>query len=254
MESTWQRYEAKYLVDEATAQRVRRFCLQNLRLDRFCEAHPERAYPIHSIYLDSPDFALARSVVARQTDRFKLRVRAYCDHHPHNGEHPFFFEIKRKLNGIIHKTRVKTAAGAAREALWQNAFPCGFGEDGANRESEALSKFMFLRQRVGAVPMLSVCYKRQAFESEVGQRVRISFDHDLRYGLIDRVRGGTREGIWPVRLRGVIVEVKFTNTYPAWVEGLLRGTELVRRGVCKYLICAQAAFGLFQPLEERRVV
>ncbi|MCH7719863.1 MAG: methyltransferase [Planctomycetes bacterium] len=40
---------------------------------------------------------------------------------------------------------------------------------------------------------------------------------------------------------GVVLELKFTNSYPFWVANMLGRVEVIRRGVCKYVICARAA-------------
>lgn len=252
MQTAWQRYEIKFITDEATASRVARYCRANLRFDSHCEDRPNHQYPIHSVYLDSPDFVLARSVIDRRVDRFKLRIRTYREfNHPKDGL-PAFFEVKRKLNGIVHKTRVKLESDLAEQLLWMNYFPDSVQLPVDSSAAVNLSKFLHLRQEIQATPALSVYYRREAYESDFGQRVRISFDRDLRYGLLDLADGSLREVWWPVRLQGVILEVKFNDTYPDWVQDLLERSDMVRRGVCKYLICSQAANGFIQPLEEAR--
>lgn len=240
------------MVDEATASRVASYCRANLQFDRFCENRPGHQYPIHSIYLDSPDFVLARSVVERRLDRFKLRVRTYREHDGLDSGLPAFFEIKRKRNGIVHKSRIKLDRETANQLMWNNEIPESCLANGDTQGIQNLTQFLHLQQDLQAKPALSVHYHREAYESNFGQRVRISFDRDLRYGLLDLSNGGFRELWWPVRLRSVILEVKFTDTYPAWVQHLLDRSDVVRRGVCKYLICSQAANGLFQSLEEAR--
>lgn len=252
MQVTWQRYEAKFMVDEQTAARVTHYCRTNLRFDPHCEKRAAHQYPIHSIYLDSPDFTLARSVVDRRTDRFKLRIRTYREiDEPADGL-PTFFEIKRKCRGIVHKSRVKLLRDDAERVLWHNTVPDSVPECGDDTAMDNLCRFLELRREIQASPVLSVHYRREAYESDFGQRVRVSFDRQLAYGLLDFSNGTIRESWWPVRLRGVIMEIKFTDTYPSWVESLLERSDAVRRGVCKYLICSQAANGLIQPLEEAR--
>lgn len=254
MRTTWQRYEVKFIVDEGTAERISRYCRANLRFDPYCESTPDHHYPIHSVYFDSPDFVLARSVVERRSDRYKLRVRTYREFDLPSDGRPTFFEVKRKLNGVVHKTRAKLSGGSADQVFWQNFLPVTAQSSEDSGSLEKLSKFIFLRQQLQAQPAISVHYEREAYESDFGQRVRVSLDRHLRYGVLDTSRGSLREVWWPLRLQGVILEIKFTDTYPEWVQSLLDRSDLVRRGVCKYLMCSQAANGLFQPLEESRYV
>ncbi|RIK69283.1 MAG: hypothetical protein DCC65_00635 [Planctomycetota bacterium] len=254
MQTAWQRYEVKFIVDEGTAERITRYCRANLRFDAYCVGRPGYRYPIHSVYLDSPDFVLARSVVERRADRYKLRVRTYREFNQPMDGLPTFFEVKRKLNGVVYKTRVRLSGPAVPEAFWNNFLGAESESQIDDRSRKNITKFMFLRQRLQAQPVISVHYEREAYESDFGQRVRVSLDRSLRYGVLDTTGQSIREVWWPLRLQGVILEIKFTDTYPDWVENLLEKSDLVRRGICKYLMCSQAANGLFQPLEEARYV
>ena len=40
---------------------------------------------------------------------------------------------------------------------------------------------------------------------------------------------------------GVVLEIKFTNTYPFWVSQMIHRIAVLRRGVCKYVTCFRAA-------------
>jgi hypothetical protein len=82
---------------------------------------------------------------------------------------------------------------------------------------------------------------REAYECHGLDRVRITFDRDLHYGVVTSLQNVVPTMWWPVRLPGVIFEVKFTGTYPFWVADFIRCAELIRRGVCKYKLCADAA-------------
>jgi hypothetical protein len=85
-----------------------------------------------------------------------------------------------------------------------------------------------------------VFYLREAFE-EIGiNRVRITFDRSLHYGLFSQ-DDPRREMWWPVNMGGVILEIKFTDTYPSWLSDLVHRSDLQRRGICKYAMCSQGA-------------
>ena len=60
-------------------------------------------YPIVSLYIDSPELQLCRESLTGQKNRFKLRVRSYTD----EPEYPQFFEIKRRINQVIMKSRAR---------------------------------------------------------------------------------------------------------------------------------------------------
>ena len=106
-----QRFELKYIMDEAQALAIRDFVRCYLDLDPHGEGQPDLSYPVHSLYLDSPSMQLYHSTINGNKNRFKLRVRFYDE----NQDSPVFLEIKRRMNNIISKKRV----GVKREGLFQ---------------------------------------------------------------------------------------------------------------------------------------
>lgn len=238
--AAWHRYEAKYFVREEKAQRIRAFCRANLPLDAYCVGQPDDQYPIHSVYLDSPDQLFLRGTLDKHAVRAKLRVRTYRHASMPAGDRPAFFEIKRKSHGVIFKTRAKVD-GLLADTVLQSDCAAVFepaGGDGVTRAN--LNEFLHLRHRVRANPMVGVYYTREAYQSDSADRVRISFDRNLHCGLLAHPRSRECSMWWPIRLDGVIVEIKFTNTFPFWLLDLIHRGEIERRGVCKYQYCAEA--------------
>lgn len=252
--TSWQRHEVKYFIDEALALRIRRYCLQNLKLDRHCEPFADRQYPIHSIYLDSPDFQLARNVEAGDPDRFKLRVRTYRSKSAPCGELPSFFEIKRKALGVIYKQRAMVERGAADRLIMGGLSSYNPSVAPEVEDNEKLARFQWLRYQLRASPKVAIYYTREAYESEGSSKgVRLSFDRNVSFHITDSGTVQNGRAWWPVPVRGVIFEVKFTDTYPIWLKNLLASNDLVRRGVCKYMLCLQAARCMNLNMTETRI-
>ena len=95
------RFELKYVIDERRACGVRDFIRPHLVRDRFARADLGFAYPIYSVYLDSPALDLFGATVQGHANRFKLRAR-YYDECP---DTPVFLEIKRRANDVVFKKR-----------------------------------------------------------------------------------------------------------------------------------------------------
>lgn len=239
--AAWQRFEAKYLVDEATAEHVRRHCRMYLPPDRYCARRPEGSYPINSIYLDSPESRLFRSTIEREAYRFKLRIRTYSSLDEWDKPAPAFFEVKRRAEGIIKKTRARISAKLAASLFW-DARTVPHDDSGHDPLTmENLGRFQSLRARLGAQPVVGVQYDREVYEAPEQGSVRISFDRNLQYGLPDPDRVSRRVMWGPAPLGSVILEIKFTNTYPFWVRDLIREEGLQRRGFCKFVHCVRTA-------------
>ncbi len=85
-----QRYEHKYIIRENVALALRDFVSSYLELDSFGATQPNKSYPVHSLYLDSPDLRLYQTTINGDKNRYKLRIRFYED----RPKAPVFFEIK----------------------------------------------------------------------------------------------------------------------------------------------------------------
>jgi hypothetical protein len=239
--TTWQRCEAKYLISERQAAAVRRYCLDHIPPDPYTVHRLRNTYPILSVYFDSPSRQLLRDAVHRQPYRYKLRVRSYCDHEEWMPGKPAFVEIKRKVYGVVHKTRTKVTPTVTTSLL--NDGQALVNGDGLRELccDMTVNEFLQLGCRIAAKPIIGVFYQREAYEGHSIERVRITLDRSLHCGLLIKTSRGLQGLWWPVPAVGVILEVKFTNTYPFWVSNMLHRGELLRRGVCKYTICSRAA-------------
>jgi len=106
------RWELKYVIDEETAGRVRKFVNSYLEPDENNDPRQPNGYPVRSLYLDSPNRKLYWQTIQGAKNRFKLRIRFYDDE-PHS---PAFLEIKRRVTTTILKKRAEVRRDWARPA------------------------------------------------------------------------------------------------------------------------------------------
>ena len=99
------RFEMKYVIDEIKAAGIVRYIRPFLQMDRYSKLQRRGMYPIVSLYLDSAELRLCRESLTGQKNRFKLRIRSYTD----EPKYPRFFEIKRRMNQVIIKSRAQVA-------------------------------------------------------------------------------------------------------------------------------------------------
>ncbi len=97
-----QRFEFKYIIREPVALAIRDFVRSYLVIDEYGATLPNLSYPVHSLYLDSPDLKLYHSTINGDKNRFKLRLRFYED----RPKAPVYFEIKRRVNNTIRSSAV----------------------------------------------------------------------------------------------------------------------------------------------------
>jgi hypothetical protein len=227
-----QRFELKYIISEDTALAVRDFVSSYLEIDEFGATLPQFSYPVHSLYLDSPDMKLYRATINGDKNRFKLRLRFY-ENRP---DAPVFFEIKRRMNNTISKQR----GGVRRdgvEALLAGQLP--LPHHLVSKEPKqliALQNFCRLLANLEATPKAHIAYLREAWISRYDNSVRVTLDRDVRCDPEPSARLST-DMVQPVTVFGnkVVLELKFTNRFPDWFKELVRVFGLMQCGAAKYV-------------------
>ncbi len=231
------RFELKYIVTESTACGVRDFALQYLEPDPHADPARNCEYDVHSLYLDGPDLRLCKSTLYGFKNRHKLRIRFY-DESP---ETPAFLEIKRRQDDVILKQRVPVRRSGVTRVL-QGFWPAHEDiMDVSPRGQSALAEFCRLRDNIRAQGKCFVSYRREAYVTPRDDTLRVTFDrrvHGVWYGGDGTLAMRDRRVYPPIR--GVILEIKFTNRFPVWMREMARHFNLDRQSMAKYVACLAA--------------
>ncbi len=231
-----ERYEAKYLIHPSLVPEVRRF------IEPFChpDAHAAGAIPeyvVTTLQLDSPDLALYRAKEEEALNRFKLRVRTYGL----DGKCPVFLEVKRKIKGVIAKSRVALPFAEWRADLCLN--PPSRLVFQSPRQSAAYWEFVRLTRELDARPKVLLRYHRESYLGTNDRYARVTFDRLLCYRVARTWDLLPADGRWwsldsALALRnpysGVILELKTFGDAPVWMVDMTERFNLVRIGFSKY--------------------
>jgi hypothetical protein len=233
-----ERYECKYRIPPSLVPEIRK------AIRKYCDsdaASGDGPYRVASLYLDSPNRILYRHTKEHRARRFKLRVRRYFDG-------LLFFEIKRRVQGVIVKSRV-----GIDPAYWPAiAFDsrlvdrCGL----STADERTLQEFLDRRLQLHAEPAVVVRYRREAYVSRVDDYGRVTFDFHLEglpangYAIPISDEAGwqpfdvaERFGL-PVS--GVILELKCLTRVPLWMSDLVARFDLRALGFSKYSAALEA--------------
>lgn len=230
-----QRFERKYFVSHRQALQIREFVRAYLVPDEHSETAPDLSYPVHSLYLDSHQLSTYWATVHCEKTRFKLRVRYYDD----QADSPVFFEIKRRVGDCILKQRGAVRRSAAPLIL------AGYLPEPEHLLSSkpshlgAVQKFSQLMQMLAAHPKMHIAYEREAWVSAEGNSVRVTLDKNVRGEVRREARFLTQmdRPLFPFREGThdqIVLEIKFTNRFPAWLGDMVRHFNLVSSGAPKY--------------------
>jgi hypothetical protein len=225
-----QRFELKYVVSEATALAVRQFVRCYLKPDDFAATCANNTYPVHSVYLDSPELTTYHAVQSGEKNRFKLRIRYYSD-----TDKAVYFEIKRRTNECISKLRAKVHRDAVQPLLAGRPPQMTHLVEPSGKQFFALQEFCRLMRTLSASPVSHVAYQREAWMSAMDNSLRVTFDRQVRcepeFGAALKTQFG--DAVQPFDNK-VILELKFTNRLPGWCSEMIRALGLVRGGAPKY--------------------
>lgn len=220
-----QRYEVKYVVALDIKESVRAFVASYLDLDDFAAAAEDYAYPIHSIYFDSPTLGTHQAAENGDRNRFKLRLRYYDD----NPDSPAFLEVKRRADNVIFKTRCMVSRDAVTDVL--------AGDTSQVRPKDIEGHALFLRQMnaLSATPKAHVAYVREAWVSRYDNSVRVTIDRQVRvepkFDLEMTTAMQNPASPYPGQM---ILELKYTNHPPAWFRDIIHTFHLMQSGGPKY--------------------
>lgn len=226
------RYELKYRITETKARALAQYVQAYIHPDRYAKSQPGYEYPISSLYLDSPTMSLCRETLQGKKNRFKLRVRGYDD----SPESPVFLEVKRRINTVILKSRVKVPKPVLGQILSNRHAPSLEYE----KDRETFRQFMLYVTALNARPVVLVRYMRQAFEGDSDNRVRITFDRKLGFKATGQpVVSVNGPGWHAVSMDFVILEIKFTARYPLWLSDMVKMFNLKQTAMSKYVSSVQ---------------
>lgn len=216
------RYEVKYRISLERAEEVRHWIARYMEPDAFGEGGSAR-YDVHSMYLDSADWRIYRETRNGNFSRFKLRARKYTfDGHPN-----VFLEVKSRDGEAMRKTRAEVSHDDACRVL--------YGGVARNATGTGLDNFRNHMDRYRAYPRAWVTYKRFAYVGGDRGLVRITFDSDI--ACAPPTPDLTAPPVWyPLEIvKGIVVlELKYSGSYPAWAADTVRRFDLERRSMSKY--------------------
>lgn len=214
-----ERYEAKYIIHLSEVNAIRDYILPFVVPDPNATKTPPE-YTVTTLQLDSEDKALYRAKEVEAQNRFKLRIRTYGT--VKSG--PVFMEIKRKIKGVIVKSRVQIASDQFTEAICRN--PTRMMDFKSKAETINYLNFVRLVKEIGAEPVMLIRYDRESYLGKFDNYARVTFDRRMRYCTMSSWDLWPSKGRWwsmdtPTALNrphsGVILELKTFSDTPWWM-------------------------------------
>lgn len=237
------RLEYKFLVPLDRLDDLREAIRPFVFIDEYADREKDKEYTVKSIYFDTMKLDDYRDKLAGIKIRKKIRIRGY---NIRNSESAVFLEIKRKYENHIYKNRAPlfySDLGLLLETADYEKYLLK-KKNFLDAKSDA-SKFFYLLKSKNYSPITLVTYEREAFYSKHDSTLRITFDKNLRSKSFPKISELYDDTSLKYSMPGnFILELKFFNGFPTWLQKIIRRFELSRRAISKYTISVDSHYEL----------
>lgn len=218
----FKRYEIKYRLTRAQADMLKE------RMKEYMIPDKHGKNTTLSLYMDTPDFLLARRSMEHPDYKEKLRLRSYG---VAKSDSTVFIELKKKYDGIVYKRRA-----AMKEYELERYLTCCI----APKDTQIIRELNYaIKRYAGLRPAILLCYDREAFYAKDDHEFRITFDENVLWR--DRDVSLTN-GIYGESLIDedtVLMEVKVEKAMPLWLATFLSEQRIYRTSFSKYATAYQ---------------
>lgn len=224
IQSSFERYEKKYMLTPAQYDALRLSFAPHLRADEYGR------YSICSLYYDTPDYRLIRASLSKPVYKEKLRLRSYGV--PGSAD-PVFVELKKKFQGEVFKRRVVMDASSAARYLADGYRPVR--KDA--REEQICREIDWFRRSYNPAPAALIAYEREAYAGTENPALRVTFDQNIRWRAseLDLRAGDQGEALLPGG--HILMEVKIPGAAPLWLARALSENRVYPASFSKYGVC-----------------
>ena len=183
-------------------------------------------YHIRSLYFDTINDDALEEKIAGVGNRKKYRMRIY-----NFSDKVIKLECKSKYGDLISKQSVSIPRDLAEQLIAGDP-------DGLQRMRHPLLHDVYREMRTRLLrPVVIVDYIREAY-IHPAQDVRITFDKQLRTGMYSSDMFNPMLPTFPVFDDPVeILEVKFNEFLPTYIQSIISGVTAQRSAVSKYTWC-----------------
>lgn len=220
---TFKRYELKYILNTDQYKAVTEGIAPYVDADEYCIGG--KTYSLFNIYYDTQDYSLIRHSVSKPPFKEKLRLRSYYENPDSNDK--VFIELKKKADGCVNKRRVKMTYADALDFLETGRFI----KNGNYMHDMVANEIQHFLKTYTVEPKALIAYNRAAYFLKSDNKIRITFDTDVRGGPFKNGYAGTV----PLLDDGLfLMEIKVSDHIPLPIVKILSENKVYRRGFSKY--------------------
>lgn len=222
----FKRYEKKYVLDETQYKVILELLKHHMHLDKYCNLNG--GYNIYNIYCDTENHDIIRKSISGAYYKEKLRIRSY--NAISSPEEKVFFELKKKIGGIVSKRRAVITLKETIDFIENLKEP----KNNNYVENQVIKEIAFFLKMNKVSPKVLISYNRIAYFGKDNKDFRITFDTDIR---------SRRNGLYfedydyehELLEKGkYLMEIKTTSAIPLWLTKVLSDQKIYSTSFSKY--------------------
>ncbi len=217
-QTTFQRYEIKYLLTPLQKARLAESMASHMQIDAYGRT------TIRNLYFDTDSYRLIRHSLEKPVYKEKLRIRSY---RPVASEDPVFVELKKKYRSVVYKRRL-----AIPEADAMQSFQTG---KALPVDSQIAKEIEYFRTYYCSLhPVVFLSYEREAYYALDGSDFRVTLDEHILYRQQELSLGSDVYGIPILPEDCTLMEVKTSGGMPLWMSHFLTEQRVFQTSFSKY--------------------
>jgi len=245
-QKNFKRVEIKYMTDIDQALRLIEKCNDRMIADEHGKS------TVYSLYMDTPDYLLARRSLERPIYKEKLRLRSYGTSYD---DSIVFIELKKKFDSIVYKRRVQMDLKSMEmyincKKLFRDADRSKEYKDNLNskliKEIAVKNNFSEIDKQImreldyaidryeGIQPRVLLIYDRESYYEADDHEFRMTFDTNVKYRTDELTLKAKDSGTRITADDQVLMEVKAGGAIPIWFTRILTEEGLFPQSFSKY--------------------
>ncbi len=229
------RYEMKYMVHAEDVPHILEVSAPFVIPDP--NGRPLKAggsgYVVHSTYFDTPDLQSYDSRLNRCRVRRRVRARTYGKP---GDRAPVFFELKRKLDDQVIKSRAKVGDADTWARVGDKPWVT-FAASAPEASARVAHRFCNVIEQFGLIPVTSVHYDREVYVDPRPEypKVRLTIDRHITASVRPPPNNLYPEpDLELFAPEWLVLELKFDGAQPRWMRQIVRDLGLVAESVSKF--------------------
>ena len=211
------RYEMKFILNKAQLIAFKNALDGHMVVDEYGKTS------IASIYYDTPNYQLIRTSLEKPAYKEKIRLRGYG---LLNEDDDSFLELKRKVEGVVYKRRIKIKEENAINFLKGKTNHL----ESSNQIAKELVYFRNYYQKLE--PKIMVIYDRTSYK-ELDGDIRLTIDECPRYRTYDLNLHTSMDGELLLPPGNAILEIKVQQDMPLWLVNILSENKIYKSSFSK---------------------